>query len=84
VASYLEEDSSCLVDKCIQGTYAPGSVFKVVVAAAALEKEDWENPEEAETSENSPGWTPETVYNCQGEILVEGVNLGGRKAAMAK
>ena len=37
VEAYLSDGGDCLVDKCIQGLYAPGSVFKVVVAAAALE-----------------------------------------------
>ena len=58
---YLGGGSSNLVNKCIQGLYAPGSVFKIVVAAAALEQGEI---------------SPLAVYNCTGETEVNGVRLG--------
>lgn len=61
VEAYLTDGGDCLVDKCIQGVYAPGSVFKVVVAAAALE---------------SGIVDPEAVYDCDGEEKVGGITLG--------
>ena len=60
VASYLNDDSDCLVDKVCQGTYAPGSVFKIVTAAAALE---------------SGKATVETKFACEGEATVEGITV---------
>lgn len=60
IASYLGGDGDCLIDKVSQGTYAPGSVFKIVTAIAALES----------------GVCDETqVFNCDGQITVEGVTL---------
>lgn len=38
IEEYLTADGTNLVNKCIQSAYAPGSVFKIVVAAAALEE----------------------------------------------
>ena len=37
VGTHLESDGDELVNKATQGEYAPGSVFKIAVAAAALE-----------------------------------------------
>jgi len=36
----LSDDNSPLLDRAVSGVYAPGSLFKLVVAAAALEKND--------------------------------------------
>lgn len=63
VVDYLESGSANLVNKCIQGTYPPGSVFKLVVAAAALE---WGLAD------------PHEMYHCRGGTEVEGVHLGCR------
>lgn len=60
VADYLEEEGDCLVDKCIQGMYAPGSVFKIVVAAAALE---------------SGIIDPQQRYECSGEEVTGGIPI---------
>lgn len=61
VEAYLHSTGGNLVNKCIQGTYAPGSVFKIAVAAAALES-------------GLPGL--EDVYVCSGQTEVEGITLG--------
>lgn len=37
VSSYLSSNEDELINQATQGTYAPGSIFKIVVAAAALE-----------------------------------------------
>lgn len=60
VEDYLEQQNDCLVNKGIQGCWAPGSVFKLVVAAAALENQV-ELPEK---------------FRCTGITTVEGVELG--------
>lgn len=61
VETYLGEGGSHLVNKCIQGLYAPGSVFKIVVAAAALESDSVD---------------PRAIYECTGVTEVGGVTLG--------
>ncbi len=38
VAAYIESENGELLNKVTQGEYPPGSIFKLVVAAAALEK----------------------------------------------
>lgn len=63
VDQYLDKDGGELVNKCIQGEYPPGSVFKVVIAAAALESGDADLERE---------------YLCTGKTEVEGVTLGCR------
>ena len=60
IESYLE-DGDCLINKVSQAAYAPGSVFKIVTAAAALEN-------------NVCG--SDQVFECKGEVTVEGVTLG--------
>lgn len=60
---HIESGGDELVNKCIQGNYPPGSVFKIVLAAAALESST-ENLEEE--------------YLCTGETVAAGVTLGCR------
>ncbi len=38
VAEYLDSDNEELINKVTQSLYPPGSIFKIIVAAAALEK----------------------------------------------
>ena len=59
IAAYLEK-GDCLIDKATQGAYAPGSVFKIVTAIAALES--------GVCDENQ-------VFRCDGQITVEGVTV---------
>ncbi len=61
IERYLDGSGSNLVNKCVQGQYAPGSVFKIVTAAAALE---------------NSAMSPYTVYTCTGTAEVEGILLG--------
>lgn len=49
-----------LIDRCTSGLYPPGSSFKVVVAAAALD---------------SGAVTPETEFSCNGELEVYGYTI---------
>lgn len=56
INEYMENGSDELVNKVTQGKYPPGSIFKIVVAAAALEK----------------GIEPETSWNCKGYEVVHG------------
>ncbi|MCI8608228.1 MAG: penicillin-binding protein 2 [Firmicutes bacterium] len=65
VDSYLASGGNCLVDKCIQGGYAPGSVFKLVVAAAALESRELDTRRLLSAR-----------YECEGTTVVEGIKLG--------
>lgn len=59
IENYLESESDCLINKVSQGSYPPGSVFKIVTALAALEK----------------GIDSKWEYECTGEIAVEGITL---------
>lgn len=60
VEAYLSSSGSELVNKAVQGLYPPGSVFKLVVAAAALD---------------SGKISPEDTYVCTGNMEVHGVNM---------
>ena len=60
VDSYLSSESGELVNKAVQGMYPPGSVFKIAVAAAALESGKLE---------------PEDTFECTGSVTVNGVEL---------
>jgi penicillin-binding protein 2 len=53
----VSDPDTPLMNKVIQGQYAPGSVFKIVIATAALEE----------------GLiTPETTFYCPGELAIYG------------
>ena len=65
VVNYLDDESAPLLNRCLEA-YAPGSVFKLVISAVALEN----------------GIDPREKYNCSGSILVDGltVHCYGNKA----
>ncbi len=54
---YIESRNEELINKAIQGTYPPGSVFKIVVAAAALE---------------SGIVDTDTEFECNGKVVIDG------------
>lgn len=60
VKEHIESNGNELINKATQGEYAPGSVFKIVVAAAAIEK----------------GIPQEREYDCKGYAELEGVRIG--------
>lgn len=60
IESYLQSGSDCLINKVSQGSYPPGSVFKIVTALAALEA----------------GADPYWEFECTGQTEVEGITVG--------
>ncbi len=60
IAEYLSSNNGELINKVTQGEYPPGSVFKIVVAAAALEN----------------GMDPDRKFVCKGSIEVQGNVVG--------
>ncbi len=60
ISDYIGQDSDCLINKPVQGAYPPGSVFKLVVAAAALENNICD---------------ADKKFTCEGEIEIEGVKI---------
>lgn len=60
VEDYLQEESDRLMNKVSQAAYAPGSVFKIVTAAAALES--------GKCDENQK-------FTCTGQVTVNGVTM---------
>lgn len=59
IDSYLESGDNELVNKVTQGQYAPGSVFKIIMAAAALEE----------------GIGSDKVFACKGYTDTEGLKI---------
>mgnify|MGYP004502532675 FL=1 len=63
IADYLAadcEDNGCLLNRTLQAAYPPGSVFKLVVAAAALENDICD---------------PSQCFTCCGSAEVAGITL---------
>lgn len=60
IEEYLNS-GDCLINKVSQGAYAPGSVFKVVTAAAAMENDICDEKK---------------IFECRGTVTVNGVTLG--------
>lgn len=60
VADYLESDRNELMDRVTSGEYPPGSVFKIVVAAAAME---------AGIADE------ESLFQCSGSVTAAGVTV---------
>lgn len=56
IEDYVDSDNGELINKVTQGTYPPGSVFKIVVAAAAVEA----------------GISPEKQFKCTGSETING------------
>lgn len=59
VEQYMNRNTSELVNKVTQGEYPPGSIFKIAVAAAALQE----------------GVSPERKFFCQGHVNINGRNI---------
>lgn len=60
VDEYLYSSEGELMNRATQGEYAPGSVFKIVIAAAALEN----------------GVDLDKEYECRGECRIDNVSIG--------
>ncbi len=56
ISEYMKSSQDELVNKVTQGEYPPGSVFKIIVAAAALEQ----------------GIKPEQTFTCAGHVTING------------
>ncbi|MBR5230502.1 MAG: hypothetical protein IKW01_06535, partial [Firmicutes bacterium] len=60
ISEYLDGDSDCLINKTLQSGYPPGSVFKLVTAAAALE---------------NGVCAAARTFECTGQVAVGGVQV---------
>lgn len=60
IKEYLDSSNRELINKAVQSEYPPGSIFKIIVAAAALEK---------------GVVTPDTTFTCNGFIEINGVKI---------
>lgn len=56
ISEYMKSSQDELVNKATQGEYPPGSIFKIIVAAAALER----------------GMEPEQTFTCSGHVVING------------
>lgn len=68
VEKYLHSEQNELLNKCTQGEYPPGSVFKIIVAAAALEN--------GITDSNGRPVDENTVFYCNGKETLSGIEIG--------
>ncbi len=60
IEEYLETEGDCLMDKVCQSAYPPGSVFKIITAATALEK---------------GVCNQEQLFTCEGKVTVGGITI---------
>ncbi|MDO5414911.1 MAG: penicillin-binding protein 2 [Bacillota bacterium] len=60
VTEHIKKGKDELINKVTQGEYPPGSVFKIVVAAAALEN----------------GVDIDKSYTCSGHVELDGITIG--------
>ena len=60
IGDYLDSDDDCLINRALQAAYPPGSVFKLVVAAAALD---------------SGVCAAARTFQCTGEAAAGGVSV---------
>lgn len=60
VGRYIRSGGNELMNKATQGEYPPGSIFKIVVAAAALES----------------GIDEDKTYTCSGNVQLEDMTIG--------
>lgn len=60
IEDYINAEGDCLINKVCQTSYAPGSVFKIVTAAAAME---------------SGRWDENRTIECCGHTIINGVEL---------
>lgn len=67
IEAHMTSSGDELVNKVTQGEYSPGSVFKIVVAAAALEK----------------GVSPEQTFNCSGSVSSGALDIGCETGGVA-
>lgn len=67
IEEYLDGNGHELLNKATQGEYAPGSVFKIVVAAAALED----------------GISVDKSFVCSGSVALEDVSIGCKTGGAA-
>lgn len=59
VADYIGSEGNELINKATQGEYPPGSIFKIVVAAAAIEN----------------GIDIDRTYTCDGHVQLNGLSV---------
>lgn len=59
VKRYISQGTDELLNKVTQGEYPPGSVFKIIVAAAALED----------------GISENQIFACNGHVFVDNINI---------